>query len=393
MAQTSYRAYNLGPLTTTWTASDPSCYATILDFNLEGALLGALCQYTALDSQCSTVSDDLISSVDCTTQFGYHRGQETACVPGGPRSDGAADGLFSPGLVCPSGYTSACQSTFGGYGNWPPFWTLNEGETAVGCCPSSYTCSNLNDASGGGNFGQNCYQTISETSFSALLCDDSASSSTKIALPGSFTTTSIGTETVTEVMRKETLVLSAELWQLVFKAEDLLSTSTSISISSTQSPTPTTSPDSPQRSLSTGAKAGIGVGSGLGGLLVLGALLWLLRRYRKQRQIPKDEAPQPDEHIIPQVDTPAVSELGSPSRSHFGSHPPSQYGSPTQSPFGSTTISQYGSPMLSQLGDEGQKFEMPGHEKNPHGLGIVPEPCAGDYGSVRDAKTPYHELG
>ncbi|KAI0141884.1 hypothetical protein GGR57DRAFT_486361 [Xylariaceae sp. FL1272] len=391
MVETSHRDVNFGPLTTTWTASDPSCYATIVDFGLNGGSLGELCQYTGLNTQCSTVSAHSTISVDCSTQFGYFRGQQSVCVPGGPRLDGAVDGVFSPGFACPSGYTSACRSTSGGYGNWPPFWPLSEGETAVGCCPSSYTCSNDNE--GSVMIGQNCYQTISETSFTALLCDGSASSSTEVLLPGPFTSVFVdGTETSTEVISKETLILTAELWQLVFKADDLLATSTSTSTSSIPSNTPTTMPESSQRDLSTGGKAGIGVGAVVAGLLALGALLRLLRRYRKRHRIPEEENTQPNEPVLPQNHTPAVSELGSPTRSHFGSHPPSQYGSPTQSHFGSATISQYGSPSISQLGDEGQKFEMPGSGETPNGLGIVSEERAGNHGLVRDAKTPYHEL-
>lgn len=45
-------------------------------------------------------------------------------------------GFFSPGLVCPHGYTSACSATAGGYSGWDVEYSLIHKETAVGCCPT-----------------------------------------------------------------------------------------------------------------------------------------------------------------------------------------------------------------------------------------------------------------
>lgn len=45
-------------------------------------------------------------------------------------------GFYSPGLVCPHGYTSACTATAGGDAQWPVQFEMLEGETAVGCCPT-----------------------------------------------------------------------------------------------------------------------------------------------------------------------------------------------------------------------------------------------------------------
>lgn len=45
-------------------------------------------------------------------------------------------GFYSPGLVCPHGYTSACTATANALADWPVQFEMLEGETAVGCCPT-----------------------------------------------------------------------------------------------------------------------------------------------------------------------------------------------------------------------------------------------------------------
>jgi hypothetical protein len=65
----------------------------------------------------------------------------TQCWP--PTSSGLPEptpplwgwGFYSPGLICPTGYTSACSATAGSALTWTPEWSLAAGETAVGCCP------------------------------------------------------------------------------------------------------------------------------------------------------------------------------------------------------------------------------------------------------------------
>ncbi|KAH7040046.1 uncharacterized protein B0I36DRAFT_390844 [Microdochium trichocladiopsis] len=44
-------------------------------------------------------------------------------------------GIYSPGLACPSGYTSAAESTYGINNNNKFQFPLTAGETAMGCCP------------------------------------------------------------------------------------------------------------------------------------------------------------------------------------------------------------------------------------------------------------------
>lgn len=66
----------------------------------------------------------------------------TQCWP--PTTAGAAYpsppfsgwGFYSPGIACPQGHTSACEATANGSAQWPVQYELEEGETAVGCCPT-----------------------------------------------------------------------------------------------------------------------------------------------------------------------------------------------------------------------------------------------------------------
>lgn len=48
-------------------------------------------------------------------------------------------GFYSPGLYCPSGYTGVCSATAGGSSDWPVEYSMLQGETALGCCPT-YVC-------------------------------------------------------------------------------------------------------------------------------------------------------------------------------------------------------------------------------------------------------------
>lgn len=114
----------LGPLTTTFTPR-PACtqVATSCDTCLE-----------AWQAQtCSGIGNSLAFLQD-----------DASCWP--PLSGEAAAsqftlpllgyGFYSPGLICPSGYTSACSATAGGASDWHVEYSMVAGETAVGCCPT-----------------------------------------------------------------------------------------------------------------------------------------------------------------------------------------------------------------------------------------------------------------
>ncbi|KAK3339051.1 hypothetical protein B0H65DRAFT_433093 [Neurospora tetraspora] len=113
---------NLGPLTTVFTA--PAACSTAIFADNKLGWRGQLCV------------DDGQSITD-----------NTDCWPGTQR------GFYSPGLFCPEGYTSACTaSAVDGVTStgWKAQYPLQDGETAIGCCPTGFRCGDL------GSEGQTC---------------------------------------------------------------------------------------------------------------------------------------------------------------------------------------------------------------------------------------------
>jgi hypothetical protein len=46
-------------------------------------------------------------------------------------------GLYSPGYICPQGYSTAAMVSSGGpTGSWGVEYSFLAGETAIACCPS-----------------------------------------------------------------------------------------------------------------------------------------------------------------------------------------------------------------------------------------------------------------
>lgn len=78
--------------------------------------------------ECQNSGDGLADAQQCwpPTTAG-------AAYPGTPFSGW---GFYSPGLACPAGHTRACSATASGGADWAVQFTLTEGETAVGCCPT-----------------------------------------------------------------------------------------------------------------------------------------------------------------------------------------------------------------------------------------------------------------
>lgn len=113
---------NLGPLTTVFSA--PAACSTAI---MENNKLGWRNQLCVDDGKSITDNKE--------------------CWPGTRR------GFHSPGLYCPEGYTSACTaSAVGGVTStgWKAQYALEDGETAIGCCPTGYRCGDL------GSQGQTC---------------------------------------------------------------------------------------------------------------------------------------------------------------------------------------------------------------------------------------------
>ncbi len=149
---------NLGPLTTPWTAASSCLLPNMAQKAFEGttedatATFGRSCSYS-YTSSCATNTSPSSSSSSCFLVYGYQYlpAADTNCWP--PRAATVAStgqdlveagwGFYSPGLVCPAGYVSACSATAGGSSDWQPQWSLTSGETAVGCCPRCVTSSGL----------------------------------------------------------------------------------------------------------------------------------------------------------------------------------------------------------------------------------------------------------
>lgn len=109
----------IGPLTTTWTMPS-DCSIFYPD-----------CQTCDVAFQAQTCAD---------TNGGNARDFE-GCWP--PATSRAAIpqwpfvgwGFYSPGLVCPAGFAPACTAVWGKRPDWSIEFSLEVGETAIGCCP------------------------------------------------------------------------------------------------------------------------------------------------------------------------------------------------------------------------------------------------------------------
>lgn len=112
-----------------------------------GVMLGPLTTSWSIPSRCS------VNYVNCETCIEAFRGQHCVTSGGtGPVEDDigcwppAASlnqathpflglGFYSPGLACPTGYTTACTAEYGRRAQWDIQFSLVPGETAIGCCP------------------------------------------------------------------------------------------------------------------------------------------------------------------------------------------------------------------------------------------------------------------
>lgn len=154
-------------------------------------------------------------------------------------------------------------------------------ETAIGCCPTGFQCSQSFNA----GIGQTCISIATAGSFAAVQCSSGQSVGfTYLGIPATVTETNSGSESAFVL---ETFTVSAPLFQLNFQSSDLPATmtgsitiSTDANTSSTSTPAETGSPAG--EGLSTGAKAGIGAGVGVATVALIGALLFFLLRRRKR---------------------------------------------------------------------------------------------------------------
>jgi hypothetical protein len=116
MPNMSSERYNLGPLVTPF-AYPSTCTSAFLDCST--------CPDAWLAQTCGDngVQDDR----DCWPPLFNGDLLTSAPFNGG--------GFYSPGILCPVGYTSACSATGGGDTSYSFQYDLLDAETAIGCCP------------------------------------------------------------------------------------------------------------------------------------------------------------------------------------------------------------------------------------------------------------------
>ncbi|KAK3935072.1 hypothetical protein QBC46DRAFT_462283 [Diplogelasinospora grovesii] len=261
-----------------------------------GTLLGPLTTAwsTVFIPSCSTCDPVAWNGQQCT---GGQPEDHTSCWP--PTTSGA--GTRTPPFAGWGFY-----SQYGKRADWSIEFTLLPGETAVGCCPVGFGCTNQN--------GNTCYSTMATNTQATIptgVCSgDQVVSTTLAVFPQGFTTTSAvsgaGTSSVTVITTTRVTTLYAPMFQLNYQSTDLSKTTIATLSSLTDAPnnttpsspssiTATSSPESVSNygGLSTGAVAGIGVGSALAGIVLAAAAgFWL---FRKRRQREADQAKgQPD---------------------------------------------------------------------------------------------------
>lgn len=107
----------LGPLTTEFTAPPDCSFAGVSGTPLSIGWLGQTC-----------VGDALADASTCWPP----------ATPAAPSATTPLSGwgFYSPGISCPAGHTTACYATHGFRTGWDMQYTMEEGETAVGCCPT-----------------------------------------------------------------------------------------------------------------------------------------------------------------------------------------------------------------------------------------------------------------
>lgn len=206
-------------------------------------------------------------------------------------------GFYSPGLVCPSGYVSACTATAGGSSGWNMEYAMQSGETAVGCCPSGYTCGSYNHA-------QTCISVAqSGGSIPVVTCSNGYSQGySYLTIPATETVSGMSSSSsrVGEYDLSSFVVYNPMVeirWQSTDRSEPIAEQTASSKKTHTPSRTGSNTPSkstlvsSQSAGLSTGTKAAIGVVVPVAVIAVLGGIFFFWRR--KIRKLKSSEWPNP----------------------------------------------------------------------------------------------------
>jgi len=205
-------------------------------------------------------------------------GPSKTCLP--PNAGLKETEYFSPGLICPTGYASACHDTLG-----------VSSITTVTCCPTS------------GDITLSCAPTIRKDIWSTLFCTWDPEPGKPTAVFATLSSDKRTSSSLVPFTSPEGI--NAFGVRMVYESSDLI-TSTSSSSSSTQTsgsdtstPSNTSVPQSSSSSqvptgtsapgnsgLSTGAKAAIGIVIPLVVLAIFGAFFFWWRRKKQYRVAP-----------------------------------------------------------------------------------------------------------
>ncbi|KAI2622391.1 hypothetical protein GGR54DRAFT_62049 [Hypoxylon sp. NC1633] len=264
----------LGPLTTTWTPP-PACSVVV--------------------ASCSTCGGGWQAQT-CPGANTVHDNMN--CWP--PRTSGVYTpqqaflgwGVYSPANVCPFGYSTACsQKGAGATGDFTFEFQPRESETAIGCCPTGYSCYR-------GRGDQTCLGMLTSTTVPTVTCESGTSANFEyLTIPFAVPLATDSAEIIS------TFRAFAPLYQLIDTVSTTLSSDSSSSASSRSTGSltsasssqaiPTTASDSSSHAsptdstsvqgLSTGGKAGIGCGAGLGVIILGTAAFCLFRRSRRRK--------------------------------------------------------------------------------------------------------------
>ncbi|KAI9663554.1 MAG: hypothetical protein M1831_002563 [Alyxoria varia] len=258
----------LGPLTTTFTAP-PECST------LRGDGIIATRELAFARSQTCTDAEQPVDAPTCWPHLN---------IPyPSPRSLRGL-GLYSPGLHCPVGHTTACsrvqaEPTQASRGrsrkpadDFKFEFDLFAGETGAGCCPIGYDCAN-----NAGGAGQTCIRIATSTTLTQKPCGTDKPD--PIALP-------LTTDDAGKPITVERATLFAPLIQLAWKQSDMELARTK----PTPSPNSTNFTTTSQSSNNTppGSIAGAVVGAILGFIALAAAFFYLLHRIRKRRKARED---------------------------------------------------------------------------------------------------------
>lgn len=253
-------------------------------------------------------------SADCSGFYFSHDifviDASSSCLPSG--FDTNPTSYFSPGIACPSGYSTACHDTTG-------VSTI----TTVTCCPVR------------GDVSLSCVPNplsladVWSTLFCTWIAPDTTTLSVTLSSNG-VTSTSLGTfvspggiNALGIRMVYQSSDLSTSTSSTSKPASNTAQTTSSTSSSSTSSSSPTSTPSS---GLSTGAKAAIGVSIPLAVLAILvGVFLWWRRRSQRYNAVgtgqPAYHSPTTDNKAPPLYGGDPVYELGTPQPELMGDSP------------------------------------------------------------------------